>query len=141
MIPNTGGKAPSLDALIERLIISFKEEATQAQINWKPNVREPEGAYYRGAVPVLPDEEDLDQEEALRIAIHTVCTLSDTTPQDIFDKHEIAFYFYTDSFAEKRYWYITIQARIGTMGTTDNFHVEVLTTDGKVNTYARFNNG
>lgn len=111
-------------------LIEALEEASQEHIIWDPIVLEQEEtSMMYNATYALPEEGDLDQKEALRVALETLFALTDKTHTDIFNGYQITFSLNVVPRGTDRYWTVFFYVGEGKMGA-ESYLIEVTSPGG-----------
>lgn len=123
-----GAETPQSDTDLLIQTLKNPTDSGEEHIIWEPIIREVEDKEHE-AQYIQPEEGDLDQEEALRVALDTVFALTDLKMDTIFNAYQITFSFNLSPYGADRYWTVNFGVGIGKMGGP-SYKVEVASPAG-----------
>lgn len=125
---SAGAEGGQTDTELLMQTLKDPQSATEEHIIWEPIMREVEDAKTQAAY-IQPEDGDLDQEEALRIALDTVFAVTDLKMDTIFNAYQITFSFNLAPIGEQRFWTVNFDVGIGKMAGP-SYKVEVASPSG-----------
>lgn len=119
---------------IDKLLRAF-DETPEGHIEWEPEILEVDATYeLSNPVFTLPGDDDMSQEDALRIALETIFALTDKTADDIYNTYRIKFSFCEQPGINQRFWRIAVDLAPDKMGA-EAFVIDVESPSGRILQY------
>jgi hypothetical protein len=122
----TGDKAAKTDT--DFVLSAYETSGTEEHIIWELSTSFNDDQY---ADFTTPKDGNLDQVEALRIALDTLFALTDLSAQDVFNAYQVRFSFLEGIGGGGEYWRVYFGVGAGKMGGA-GYVIEVLSFDRRV---------